>query len=41
MLSPATTGANLNTFVLVVAAGEIDEGGAARFLRDFCAPLNR
>lgn len=26
-------------FVLAVAAGEIDEDGATRFLRDFCVPL--
>ena len=26
-------------FVLAVAAGEIDEDGAARFFRDFCVPI--
>lgn len=26
-------------FVLAVAAGEIDEDGAARFFRDFCVPV--
>ncbi|KQS96688.1 MULTISPECIES: type II toxin-antitoxin system death-on-curing family toxin [unclassified Rhizobium] len=30
-----TTDANLFSFVLSVAAGEIDEAGATRFLRDF------
>ena len=35
-----TTDANLYAFVLAVAAGEIDEGGAARFLRDFSVPLS-
>ncbi|MBY3067307.1 type II toxin-antitoxin system death-on-curing family toxin [Rhizobium laguerreae] len=35
-----TTDANLYAFVLAVAAGEIDEEGATRFLRDFCIPLN-
>lgn len=35
-----TTDANLYAFVLAVAAGEIDEEGAARFLRDFSVPLN-
>ncbi|HZG28097.1 MAG TPA: type II toxin-antitoxin system death-on-curing family toxin [Ensifer sp.] len=29
----------LYTFVLSVAAGEIDEEGATRFFRDFCVPL--
>jgi death-on-curing protein len=33
-----TTDANLYTFVLGVAAGEIDEDGATRFLRDFSVP---
>lgn len=27
-------------FVLAVAAGEIDEGGAAMFFRDFCVPIS-
>jgi death on curing protein len=31
-----TTDANLYSFVLAVAAGEIDEEGATRFLRDVC-----
>lgn len=35
-----TTDANLYAFVLAVAAREIDEEGATRFLRDFCIPLN-
>ena len=35
-----TTDANLYAFVLAVAAGEIDEEGATRFLRDFTVPLN-
>lgn len=34
-----TTDANLYNFVLGVAAGEIDEDGAIRFLRDFTVPL--
>jgi len=34
-----TTDANLYNFVLGVAAGEIDEDGATRFLRDFTIPL--
>ena len=34
-----TTNANLYAFVLDVAAGEIDEEGATRFLRDFSVPL--
>lgn len=29
----------LYTFVLSVAAGDIDEEGATRFFRDFCVPL--
>ncbi len=29
----------LYTFVLSIAAGEIDEEGATRFFRDFCVPL--
>ncbi|MFS8116249.1 type II toxin-antitoxin system death-on-curing family toxin [Rhizobium jaguaris] len=33
-----TTDANLYSFVLAVAAGEIDEEGATRFLRDVCIP---
>ncbi|MFK0163834.1 type II toxin-antitoxin system death-on-curing family toxin [Rhizobium sp. NPDC090279] len=33
-----TTDANLYSFVIAVAAGEIDEEGAARFLRDVCVP---
>ncbi|CAN7284465.1 type II toxin-antitoxin system death-on-curing family toxin [Rhizobium leguminosarum] len=32
--------AQVVAFVLDVAAGEIDEEGATRFLRDFCIPLN-
>ncbi|MDO3432240.1 type II toxin-antitoxin system death-on-curing family toxin [Rhizobium sp. CBN3] len=36
-----TTDANLYAFVLAIAAGEIDEEGATRFLRDFSLPLNR
>lgn len=35
-----TTDANLYAFVLAVAAGEIDEEGATRFLRDFSLPLS-
>jgi death on curing protein len=31
--------AQVIAFVLAVAAGEIDEDGATRFLRDFCSPL--
>ncbi len=31
-----TPDANLYTFVVAVAAGEIDEEGATRFLRDVC-----
>ncbi|MBB4102734.1 type II toxin-antitoxin system death-on-curing family toxin [Allorhizobium borbori] len=31
--------AHLYTFVLAIAAGEIDEEGATRFFRDFCVPL--
>lgn len=34
----ATDDATLYTFVLAVAAGEIDEEGAARFLRDVSVP---
>ncbi|MBM7049441.1 MULTISPECIES: type II toxin-antitoxin system death-on-curing family toxin [Rhizobium] len=33
-----TTDANLYSFVVAVAAGEIDEEGATRFLRDVCIP---
>ncbi|MBB4236403.1 death-on-curing protein [Rhizobium esperanzae] len=33
--------AQVITFVLAVAAGEIDEEGATRFLRDFTVALNR
>ncbi len=33
-----TTDANLYSFVVAVAAGEIDEEGAMRFLRDVCVP---
>ncbi|MBB3608998.1 type II toxin-antitoxin system death-on-curing family toxin [Rhizobium sp. BK602] len=33
-----TTDANLYSFVLAIAAGEIDEEGATRFLRDVCIP---
>ncbi|NTF41543.1 type II toxin-antitoxin system death-on-curing family toxin [Rhizobium rhizogenes] len=33
-----TTDANLYAFVVAVAAGEIDEEGASRFLRDVCIP---
>jgi death-on-curing protein len=36
-----TSDANLYEFVLAVAAGEIDEDGATRFLRDFSVPLTR
>ncbi|CAN7556350.1 type II toxin-antitoxin system death-on-curing family toxin [Rhizobium sp. LjRoot30] len=35
-----TTEANLYTFVLAVAAGDIDEEGAARFLRDVSVPYS-
>jgi death-on-curing protein len=31
--------ADLYNFVMAVAAGEIDEDGATRFLRDFTVPL--
>lgn len=34
-----TSDAHLYNFVLGVAAGEIDEDGATRFLRDFTIPL--
>lgn len=34
-----TSDAHLYNFVIGVAAGEIDEDGAARFLRDFTVPL--
>ncbi len=34
-----TTDADLYTFVLSVAAGEIDEEGATRFLRDHTVPI--
>ncbi|MBB3389792.1 death-on-curing protein [Rhizobium sp. BK275] len=34
-----TTDAHLYTFVIGVAAGEIDEDGATRFLRDHTIPL--
>jgi len=34
-----TTDAHLYTFVIGVAAGEIDEDGATRFLRDHTLPL--
>ena len=34
-----TSDAHLYNFVLGVAAGEIDEDGATRFLRDFTVPL--
>ncbi|WEZ83849.1 type II toxin-antitoxin system death-on-curing family toxin [Rhizobium sp. 32-5/1] len=34
-----TTDSRLFSFVLSVAAGEIDEAGAARFLGDFVVPL--
>lgn len=33
-----TSDANLYSFVLGVAAGEIDEDGATRFFRDYCLP---
>ena len=33
-----TTDANLYSFVVAVAAGEIDQEGAMRFLRDVCVP---
>ena len=36
----ATNDATLFSFVLAVAAGEIDEDGAARFLRDVSAPCS-
>ena len=36
----ATDDATLYTFVLGVAAGEIDEEGAARFLRDVSVPYS-
>lgn len=36
----ATDDATLYTFVLAVAAGEIDEDGAARFLRDVSIPYS-
>jgi len=35
-----TTEAKLYTFVLAVAAGDIDEEGAARFLRDVSVPYS-
>ncbi|TAT83266.1 type II toxin-antitoxin system death-on-curing family toxin [Rhizobium ruizarguesonis] len=35
-----TDNAQVIAFVLEVAAGEIDEEGATRFLRDFSIPLN-
>ncbi len=35
-----TTQANVIAFVLAVAAGEIDEDGAARFLRDHSVPVS-
>ncbi|TCL70285.1 death-on-curing protein [Rhizobium sp. BK251] len=35
-----TTDATLFSFVLAVAAGEIDEEGATRFLRDFTLPIS-
>jgi death-on-curing protein len=34
-----TTDAHLYTFVVAVAAGEIDEDGALRFLKDVTVPL--
>ncbi len=34
-----TSDVNLYTFVLGIAAGEIDEDGATRFLRDMSVPL--
>lgn len=34
-----TTDAKLYAFVMAVAAGEIDEEGAARFFRDVCIPI--
>jgi death-on-curing protein len=36
----ATDDATLYTFVLAVAAGEIDEEGATRFLRDVSVPYS-
>ncbi|WP_411035244.1 type II toxin-antitoxin system death-on-curing family toxin [Shinella sp. BYT-45] len=36
----ATDDATLYTFVLAVAAGEIDEEGASRFLRDVSVPYS-
>lgn len=38
-LSINASDVNLYNFVMGVAAGEIDEDGAARFLRDFTVPL--
>ena len=35
----SATDADLYNFVMGVAAGEIDEDGATRFLRDFTVPL--
>jgi death-on-curing protein len=35
-----TSDANLYSFVLGVAAGEIDEDGATRFFRDYCLPFS-
>ncbi|MGG6897712.1 type II toxin-antitoxin system death-on-curing family toxin [Rhizobium sp. BR 315] len=35
-----TTDANLYSFVVAVAAGEIDEEGATHFLRDVCVPYS-
>lgn len=34
-----TSDANLYNFVVGIAAGEIDEDGATRFLRDFTVPV--
>jgi death-on-curing protein len=36
-----TTDVHLYTFVIAVAAGEIDEDGALRFLKDVTVPLPR
>lgn len=36
---PTADDGHVYEFVLAVAAGEIDEDGAARFFRDFCVPV--
>ncbi|MDO6963754.1 type II toxin-antitoxin system death-on-curing family toxin [Rhizobium alvei] len=38
-LSLNTSDVNLYNFVMGIAAGEIDEEGATRFIRDFTVPL--